>query len=58
MEFINKVNQRYICSKHPKNIYRNCKRCDWGVLVPRINSYSNEEFFSCHTWKSTKCAGR
>jgi ssDNA-binding Zn-finger/Zn-ribbon topoisomerase 1 len=58
MEFINKVNQRYKCSKHPINIYKNCKRCDWGVLVTRINSHSNEEFFSCHTWKVTKCTGK
>jgi DNA helicase-4 len=48
---------RFICPEHPQMAHRDCHMCDWGVLIPRINSYTNQEFFSCHTWAKTRCKG-
>jgi DNA helicase-4 len=46
---------RYICLEHPEKLYRDCYKCDWGVLIPRTNSYTKKEFLSCHTWSKTRC---
>jgi len=48
---------RYLCPEHPEKIYQDCHRCEWGVLIPRINSYTNQKFFGCHTWSKTRCEG-
>ena len=48
---------RYLCPEHPQKQYRDCYLCDWGVLIPRVNSYTKQEFFSCHTWSKTRCRG-
>ena len=52
----NKVG-RYLCPDHPQLSYRDCHMCDWGVLIPRVNSFTKQEFFSCHTWSKTRCKG-
>jgi DNA helicase-4 len=52
----NKVG-RFLCPEHPQLAYRDCHMCDWGVLIPRINSYTKQEFFACHTWAKTRCRG-
>ena len=49
--------ERYLCPDHPKFSYKDCYVCDWGVLIPRTNSVTKEEFFSCHTWSKTRCKG-
>ena len=54
MEFIGGV-KRYVCQKHPDAFHKPCPNCSWGVLVPRINSFTNQEFYSCHTWPKTRC---
>lgn len=48
---------RYLCPDHPKFVYKDCYACTWGVLVPRTNSVTKQEFFSCHTWSKTRCKG-
>jgi DNA helicase-4 len=58
MEYVDKKNIRYECKNHPEIMLKSCKKCSWGVLLPRVNSYTNESFNSCHTWKTTKCSGK
>ncbi len=49
---------RFICPKHPEVHYHSCPSCSWGVMVPKINAMTGQEFQSCHTWWKTKCKGR
>lgn len=58
MDYLGSNKQRFECEKHSKVIYENCRLCSWGALVPRVNSVTQEIFYSCHTWKSTKCRGK
>jgi DNA helicase-4 len=48
---------RFVCPKHPEVHFRSCPACSWGVMVPKINSMTGQEFESCHTWVKTRCKG-
>lgn len=57
MEFVGGT-KRYLCADHPDALHRVCHVCKWGVLVPRVNSVTKQEFYSCHTWSRTRCPGK
>jgi hypothetical protein len=58
MEMTGNPMNRYICQQHPEVQFRPCQGCEWGVAVPRINSVTQEVFYSCHTWSKTRCPGK
>lgn len=53
---------RFICSTHPAVKLASCPVCSWGVLIPK--KYAGKRtgaegtFYSCHTWKDTRCSGK
>ncbi len=48
---------KYECEDHPKNIYRKCPSCSWGVLIDVPKRDGSGVFQSCHSWSTTKCVG-
>jgi DNA helicase-4 len=48
---------KYQCQRHPKNIYRKCPSCSWGVLIDVPKKDGSGVFQSCHSWATTKCVG-
>lgn len=48
---------RYECEEHPKNIFRKCPSCSWGVLIDVPKRDGSGFFQSCHSWSTTKCVG-
>lgn len=58
MEMTGNPKNRYICKQHPEVQFLPCHACEWGVLIPRMNSVTQEVFYSCHTWSKTRCPGK
>ncbi len=58
MEMTGDTKDRYVCNQHPEVQYRSCDACEWGVLIPRLNSVTQQVFYSCHTWSKTRCSGK
>ena len=48
---------KYECEQHPKNIFRKCPSCSWGVLIDVPKRDGSGVFQSCHSWSTTKCVG-
>jgi DNA helicase-4 len=48
---------KYECEEHPRNVYRKCPSCSWGVLVDVPKRDGSGVFQSCHSWSTTKCVG-
>lgn len=58
MEMTGDAKNRFICQQHVDVWFHPCPSCEWGALVPRVNSKTQEVFYRCHTWSKSGCAGK